>query len=83
MGKNMACVEVADNGVGIPAAFREAVFQRFYRLDTSDHTGSGLGLSIVREIVLGHGGEIDLRDGAHGQGLCVRVQLPVLTDDPV
>ena len=83
MGKNMACVEVADNGGGIPAPFREAVFQRFYRLDISDHTGSGLGLSIVREIVLGHDGEIDLMDGANGQGLCVRVQLPVLADEPV
>lgn len=67
---------VIDNGPGIPAGEREAVFQRFYRLDVSDHTGSGLGLSIVREIVLSHAGEIHLDDAPDGTGLCVWVRLP-------
>ena len=67
---------VTDNGPGIPPAERERVFLRFFRLDGSEHQGSGLGLSIVREIVLGHAGEITLGDGADGRGLRVTVRLP-------
>ncbi len=72
-----ARVRVIDNGPGIPAEFREQVFLRFFRLDGSDYTGSGLGLSIVREIVLGHGGEIALEDAVPGPGLVVVVCLPL------
>lgn len=68
-------VVVRDNGPGIPEAQRQKVFLRFFRLDTSDTLGSGLGLSIVREIVLAHGGEIVLGDAAGG-GLLVSVRLP-------
>lgn len=70
-------VRVIDNGPGVPANCREQVFLRFFRLDGSDHTGSGLGLSIVREIVLGHGGEIALEDAVPGPGLVVVVSLPL------
>lgn len=70
-------LRVIDNGPGIPANCREQVFLRFFRLDGSDHTGSGLGLSIVREIVLGHGGEIALEDAVPGPGLVVVVSLPL------
>jgi two-component system sensor histidine kinase TctE len=72
-----ARIRVIDNGPGIPAEFRESVFRRFFRLDGSDHTGSGLGLSIVREIVHGHGGEIALSDAPGGHGLLVQVDLPL------
>ena len=68
-------VVVRDNGPGIPEAQRQNVFLRFFRLETSDTLGSGLGLSIVREIVLAHGGEIALDDAAGG-GLLVTVRLP-------
>lgn len=68
---------VSDNGPGIPKDQRETVFLRFFRLDSSDHTGSGLGLSIAREIVHGHGGEIHLEDGPDGRGLGVVVTLPL------
>lgn len=68
---------VSDNGPGIPEAERERVFLRFFRLDDAgDHQGSGLGLSIVREIVHGHAGEITLGDGPDGRGLRVEVRLP-------
>lgn len=66
-----------DNGPGIPAEFRAQVFLRFFRLDGSDYTGSGLGLSIVREIVHGHGGDIALSDAPDGHGLLVEVLLPL------
>jgi two-component system sensor histidine kinase QseC len=67
---------VTDSGPGIPAAERERVFERFYRLnDGGRAAGSGLGLSIVRRIADLHGGSIALED-APGGGLRVRVRLP-------
>lgn len=52
---------VSDDGNGIPADARERIFERFVRLDEArarEFGGSGLGLSIVREIVLAHGGSV-------------------------
>ena len=73
-----AVVSVCDQGPGIPAAEHERVFQRFYRiLGQGDSEGSGLGLAIVREIALAHGGQVSLRDGEGGRGLCVEVELPL------
>lgn len=69
-----ARVRVIDNGPGIPVESRDQVFLRFFRLDGGDYTGSGLGLSIVREIVHGHGGEIWFEDAQ--PGLVVVVTLP-------
>jgi two-component system sensor histidine kinase QseC len=73
-------IEVTDNGPGIPAAQRNRVFDRFYRLDGDKHSsgvaGSGLGLAIVREIIDLHHGEIALTEGDNGNGLCVKVRLP-------
>lgn len=75
-GAPMVLLTVTDNGPGIPASERERVFLRFFRLDAGDHQGSGLGLSIVREIVHGHAGEIALNDSPDGRGLRVEVRLP-------
>jgi two-component system sensor histidine kinase TctE len=75
-GAAFVVLTVSDNGPGIPEAERERVFLRFFRLDAGDHQGSGLGLSIVREIVHGHAGEIALGDGPEGRGLRVEVRLP-------
>jgi signal transduction histidine kinase len=72
-----AVLTVADDGPGIPADKREAVFDRFVRLDTArarDTGGTGLGLSIVREIVTGHGGTVQLSDNE--PGVLVTVSLP-------
>ncbi len=51
-------VEVQDNGVGVAAAARERIFERFYRADDDEAPGSGLGLAIAREAVEQMGGEI-------------------------
>jgi len=60
-------IVVADNGPGIPAAERERVFGRFYRLDSSRTTdGSGLGLALVKAIATLHGLSIRLEDNAPG-----------------
>jgi len=74
-----ALVRVEDDGSGIPPAERDRVFERFVRLDSSrsrDSGGSGLGLSIVREIVARHGGSVDIDQSDLG-GAQVEVRLPI------
>ncbi len=54
-------ISVIDNGIGIPEADIEKIFDRFYQVEkhlTRQHSGLGLGLSIAREMVLMHGGRI-------------------------
>lgn len=54
-------VRIRDNGIGIPADKLESIFERFYRVDASRNSetgGSGLGLSISRQIIKAHGGRI-------------------------
>ncbi|GAB3288439.1 ATP-binding protein [Parahaliea aestuarii] len=77
-----ACLVVADNGPGIPAAEREQVFRRFYRVDGgSGAGGAGLGLAIVWQIAQLHGAEVALEAPATGSGLVVVVRFPH-TDGP-
>ncbi len=67
---------VSDNGPGVPAAEREAVFRRLYRGDSSrSQRGLGLGLSLVKAIVEAHGGTIIL-DDTPGGGARFTVRLP-------
>lgn len=79
--KNPASVEIdiEDNGPGISAEDVEMVFEPFRRLETSRNRetgGSGLGLSIARNIVRAHGGDISLKNLPKG-GLRARVTLPL------
>jgi two-component system osmolarity sensor histidine kinase EnvZ len=69
---------VDDNGPGISEAHREDVFRPFYRLDVSRNLetgGVGLGLSIARDVIRNHGGQICLGDSPQG-GLKVLIRLP-------
>ena len=66
-------LQVEDNGPGIPIADRVRVFERFCRLREDDSPGCGLGLSIVQEIALALGAEVQLSDPATGTGLVVTV----------
>jgi signal transduction histidine kinase len=50
--------EVADSGPGIPQAHQGRLFDKMYQIPGAEGGSSGLGLSIAREIVLAHGGEI-------------------------
>ena len=74
-------LEIEDNGPGIAPQERELVFQPFYRALGNEADGSGLGLPIVQEIALQHGGQVTLLD-AHPErqppGTCVRLRLPAL-----
>lgn len=71
-----AVLTVSDNGPGVPAAEREAVFRRLYRGDASrSQRGLGLGLSMVKAIVEAHGGTVAV-DDAPGGGARFTVRLP-------
>ena len=78
---DMLHIEIADDGPGIDPAAREAVFARGERLDEAT-PGSGLGLSIVQDLVSLYGGEISLEDGPEdaagegARGLSVKITLP-------
>ncbi len=71
-------IEVSDEGLGIPPAEQERIFERFYRLDASMTRGvggSGLGLYISREIITQMGGTLSVRS-TPGQGSTFVVRLP-------
>jgi signal transduction histidine kinase len=71
-----AVLAVADTGDGIPPADLERVFDRFHR--RADSGGSGLGLSIVRDLAAAHGGSVTATsDGIAGHGTAFRVRLPL------
>jgi two-component system osmolarity sensor histidine kinase EnvZ len=70
---------IDDDGPGIPSGSREDVFKPFFRLDSSRNPttgGVGLGLTIARDVVRAHGGDIWLEDSPLG-GLRARIKLPV------
>jgi signal transduction histidine kinase len=66
--------EVRDEGAGVPASAREHLFEPFFTTK-ADLGGSGLGLSVVKSIVVAHGGKVSFVDEAQA-GCCVRVDLP-------
>jgi len=74
-----AMLTVSDNGRGIAADETGHVRQRFYRSASADSPGSGLGLSIVGRIAELHGGTIGIGPPAKGNGVSVRVSLPLAT----
>jgi heavy metal sensor kinase len=76
---NEAVLEVADNGVGIPADALPHMFKRFYRVDDSrsrGQGGAGLGLSIVKSICSAHGAAVEVTSTA-GEGSRFRVRQPL------
>ena len=78
-GDQQVILDVIDQGPGIPGEHQPYVFDRFYRVDkarTREWGGAGLGLSITRWAVEGHGGEITL-ESEEGRGSTFQVSLPV------
>ena len=73
-----AAVEVADQGIGIPAEAQARLFEPFFRAGNASLAsgGFGIGLYVVKQIVAGHGGQIAVAS-AEGQGSVFRVSLPV------
>ncbi len=74
-------VRVTDQGPGIPADQRTAVFDMFYRVRGGDRrmVGTGLGLSICRGLIEAHGGRIEAKAGPGGRGATIAFTLPVAT----
>ena len=80
-GKRGDAIEIIvdDDGPGIPKHLRDEAFKPFFRLDESRNPetgGVGLGLTIARDIIRGHGGDIILSDSPSG-GLRARLTLPI------
>ncbi|WP_157020276.1 sensor histidine kinase [Mesorhizobium xinjiangense] len=65
-------IVVADEGPGIPADLQELVFQPFYRV-TPRNTGAGLGLSLVKQIVANHGGQVAIESGPGGTRFSIAI----------
>lgn len=72
-----ACIDIVDEGPGVAAADRARVFEPFYRGEVQPADaprGSGIGLSIVHELITAHGGQIELQAG--GPGAHFHIELP-------
>jgi two-component system sensor histidine kinase SenX3 len=77
-------ISVIDQGIGIPAADMERIFERFYRVDPARHRstgGTGIGLSIVKHIAAIHGGDVRVWS-VEGQGSTFTLSLPRHQLDP-
>jgi len=70
-----ALIRVADSGPGIPPDELPYVFDRFFRGTGARASGSGIGLAVVRGLVLAHGGHVDV-SSSPGQGATFTVRLP-------
>jgi signal transduction histidine kinase len=76
-------IAVADHGPGIPAARRETVFDKFYRLERRGTIkGSGLGLAVSKGLVEGHGGRIWVAE-TPGGGATFAFELPIQETGPI
>jgi two-component system, NtrC family, sensor histidine kinase KinB len=70
---------VADAGPGIPREYQSRVFDRFFRIPSAGASGAGLGLSIARDVVEAHGGEIGVvSPGVAGDGASFWFTLPLV-----
>ncbi len=78
------CWSIQDNGIGIPKASQQKLFEKFYRAGnalTIDTEGTGLGLYLVRLIVERFGGRI-VCESEEGRGTLFRFTLPLEPGDP-
>jgi signal transduction histidine kinase len=72
-----AVIEVSDSGPGVALDEEQKVFERFFRGRAGrDKGGTGIGLSVVKELVVAHGGEVSLRSKP-GSGACFVIRLPL------
>lgn len=70
-----------DDGPGVPVDSLEQIFDSFYRVDdarTQSEKGSGIGLAVVKEIILGHGGKVRAENR---DGLAMIIHLPIAGED--
>jgi K+-sensing histidine kinase KdpD len=75
-------VVVKDHGIGIPAAARPHLFEKFFRVndpELNNVVGTGIGLYLVRQVVEGHGGRVEVASQP-GQGSAFEIDLPVAVE---
>ncbi len=80
--EGMVCLALKDDGEGMPREATDKIFESFYRNDPARSNpvkGSGLGLSIAKQIVEAHGGTIYAESNV-GEGMTITIQLPVRKD---
>jgi two-component system, OmpR family, sensor histidine kinase KdpD len=82
--KQSIVVEVKDEGIGVPTADVERIFDKFYRVQRGDRqgAGTGLGLSICRGIIEAHGGRVAVRSRSPGKGTVFTVTFPIEKEPP-
>lgn len=75
---NYAEVKITDSGIGMPQEELEKIFDKFYQINSyiSSRSGVGLGLSICKEIITAHGGEISAQSLGQGKGSTFLFTLP-------
>ena len=79
--KKQVVLSVADNGPGVPAGIAERIFEPFFTTKVGA-SGTGIGLSLCRDIVMSHGGSVDLsRNEPSGAVFTVRLPMRVAADD--
>ncbi|MEY2818918.1 MAG: hypothetical protein RL275_2381, partial [Chloroflexota bacterium] len=81
-GKNLVQISVRDTGVGIPQDRMKEIFEPFHQLDGSStrrYGGTGLGLSLVRQIVEAHGSLLDVKS-TEGKGTTFKFPLLAMRD---
>lgn len=90
--ENSIYIEFIDNGDGIPESSRERVFDAFFTTSTpadalADEevqiTGSGLGLKIIRDIIVSAGGEIFVSSPPENYSTCIRIEFPRATEEEI
>ncbi len=76
-GENLVIVSVTDTGIGIPSSHTEDIFEPFHQLDgstTRKYSGTGLGLSLVRQIIEAHGSMLEVQS-TEGRGSTFKFPL--------
>ncbi len=82
--KQIVWFEIQDTGIGIPEDKLDSIFERFHQVDdkhSRKNEGTGLGLAMVRELTVLHGGKVDVRSTI-GKGSVFRVELPMQPRSP-
>jgi len=91
-GEGKVYLEFSDNGDGVPESNRERIFLPFFTTSSpvgfdapedEKVTGTGLGLKIVRDIIVGYGGDIELIIPEEGYSTCFRINLPMATQKQI
>jgi signal transduction histidine kinase len=75
---DLVAIDVEDHGAGVPAEFRDRMFQEFARAPGTTGTGVGLGLHVVRTLAVQHGGSVGYAEHAEG-GSVFTLRLPAVS----